>query len=103
MITVVEGTYPGLSWDIAPTEKDGKIILPTAEVKVAGNTYQMAASSFDAADGTVYLTPDGYVFVAKDKAEASLKKFSNHENYWVCSISISDGKTNIMALKAVKS
>ena len=102
MITVVEGTYPGLLWDIAPTEKDGKIILPAAEVKVTGNTYQMAAAAFDNVDGTVYLTPNGYVFVAKDK-EASLKKFPNNENYWVCSISAIDGKTNIMVLKAVKS
>lgn len=102
MISTVEGNYPGLSWDIVPEEKDGKITLPAAEVTVAGNTYQMAASSFDAVDGTVYLTPNGYVFVAKDK-EASLKKFPNNENYWVCSISISDGKTNIMVLKAVKS
>ena len=102
MISTVEGNYPGLSWDIVPEEKDGKITLPAAEVTVAGNTYQMAASSFDAVDGTVYLTPNGYVFVAKDK-EASLKKFPNNENYWVCSISAIDGKTNIMVLKAVKS
>ena len=102
MISTVEGNYPGLSWDIVPEEKDGKITLPAAEVKVAGNTYQMATSSFDAADGTVYLTPDGYAFVAKDK-ETNLKKFLNNENYWVCSISVSGGKTNIMVLKAVES
>lgn len=102
MISIVKGNYPGLSWNIIPEEKDGKIMLPDAEIKVAGNTYQMSTASLDAADGTVYLTPDGYVFMAKDK-EASLKKFPNNENYWVCSISAIDGKTNIMVLKAVKS
>ena len=101
---IEQGVYPGLSWDIAPEEKDEKIALPAAEVEVAGNTYQMAAASFDPEDGSVYLTPDGYAFVPADQDTTNLTKFPNHENYWVCSIRVGeDGKNDITILKAVKS
>lgn len=106
MISTVQGTYPGLAWDITPEEDGGKISLPEAKIEVAGTAYQMAAASFDKSDGTVYLTPDGYSFVAKGpddqsgqtQPEAELEKFPNGENYWIAHI---EGD-NIMALKAVK-
>jgi hypothetical protein len=97
MMNIVEGKYPGLSWDITPEEKDGKIVLPAAEVEVAGTTYQMSAASFDKADGTIYMTPDGYSFVGKDGTD-DIKKFPNGENYWICAIN----KDEIMYLKAVQ-
>lgn len=97
MMNIVKGKYPGLSWDITPKEKDGQIVLPAAEIEVTGTKYQMPAASFDKADGTIYMTPDGYSFVGKDETE-DLKKFPNGENYWVCAIT----KDEIMVLKAVQ-
>ncbi len=105
MISTVQGTYPGLAWDITPEEDGKKILLPDAKIEVAGTTYQMTAASFDKADGTVYLTPGGYFFTANGpddqsapaQPEAEIKKFSNGEIYWIAYI---EGD-NIKVLKAV--
>lgn len=106
MIATVQGTYPGLAWDITPEEDGGKISLPDAKIEVADTAYQMATASFDKSEGTVYLTPDGYSFVAKGpddqsgqfQPEEKLKKFPNGEIYWIAHI---EGD-NITILKAVK-
>lgn len=42
MIATVQGTYPGLAWDITPEEDGGKISLPDAKIEVADTAYQMA-------------------------------------------------------------
>ena len=77
--------------------------MPQASVEVCNVKYQLEAAEFDLRDGTIFLTPDGYVFVSAsdDTGGISLTKFPNGEKYWVCAIKIKDEKENIMVLKAV--
>ncbi len=104
MISTVSGTYPDIAWDISPAVSNGKLEMPQASVDVCNVKYQLEAAAFDLKDGTIFLTPDGYVFVSAsdDTGGTSLTKFPNGEKYWVCAIKIKDEKENLMVLKAVK-
>lgn len=97
MVSIVQGIYPDLAWDITPDESIERLSLPAADIEIAGESYQMVAASFDKSDGTVFLTPGGYAFVGADQTK-ELKAFPNGENYWIAAISDGD----VMVLKAVK-